>query len=562
MDNKSPSTELFSTLRVSSPTKPRLRRPLTFVLFGALGVAVACARDTSKLVRGHGGETGGKSSQGGDNTGGSAGEGQGGEAGSNTGGQNDSSTGVGGTTTTGVGGTTSAGVGGTTTAGAGGTTGTNTSDLSAIAETVDVGLVYAGQPTDLSLVTVGNQQFVAYWDGTTENFKALTVASRVVGSKTWEKVTLDVKTTNDGHHSIVLAADKQGYLHLSGRMHNDPLYYWRSSQPLNISTFKKQIMTGADESSCTYPKFFIGPIGDIVFSYRNGSSGDGDTIFNYYNATEQIWNRLLSSKLINGLNSATGEKNSAYIVGPVKGPDDYWHMVWTWRADANAETNHDLSYARTKDLQTWEKGDGTKLTLPITILNADIVDPVPSGGGMINNNTKVGFDSQKRPVIIYHKNDPSGFTQLYNARFENGAWVPHQTTNWSYTWAFSGMHTLVFEIEVDGVRAYPNGQLKQLYYHKQYGGWGGLLLNETTLAAVQTIAPPYPYPASLATVESTYPDMWPRWWPDSGSGPNPDIYYMLRWETLSSNFDQPRAVEPPSTMLRVYGIKRSVMALQ
>jgi hypothetical protein len=447
----------------------------------------------------------------------------------------------------------------------GGTSGTGTSTESPIHEVVDVGLTYSGQPTDMALTTVGNQQFVGYWGGEpgANTYKYLTVASRVLGEKTWKRITTEAQIANDGHHSIVLAADKKGYLHLSGRMHNEPLTYLRTTAPLDISTFKLQLemVPGAtDESKTTYPRFFIGPIGDLVFSYRFGSSGQGDTIFNVYDATNKVWSRLLGTKLIDGMNTTTGTNNSAYIVGPVKGPDDYWHMVWTWRGDPNAETNHDLSYARTKDFVAWESGTGAPLTLPITLENADIVDPVPVNGGMINNNTKVGFDSQNRPVVIYHKFDAQGNTQLYNARVENGKWVTHQTTTWGYRWYFSGMFTLEFQIEVDGVKSYPTGELKQLYYHKQYGGWGGLLLNETTLAATQQIAPPFPYPPQLATVESTTPNMMVRWWADAGTSPDPDIYYMMRWETLPPNGDQPRDVEPPSTMLRVYGFKRSAMA--
>jgi hypothetical protein len=56
--------------------------------------------------------------------------------------------------------------------------------------------------------------------------------------------------------------------------------------------------------------------------------------------------------------------------------------------------------------------------------------------------------------------------------------------------------------------------------------------------------------------------MFTRWWPDAGSGSDSDVYYMMRWETLAPNGDKARVEEPPSTMLRVYGIKRSVMAQQ
>lgn len=552
---------------------PRWIVPLGFVA----GVLSSCARDTSKLSSGErSGEGGGGSSGLATSSGGSAATGGrigsagavqsfsgassspflggAGGAGATTGADTAAVAG-GAAGQIGVGGMAGSsddgqgGTGGATLAAAGAA---GAPPLSPIAEVVDVGMTYSSQPTEMSLTTIGNQQFVAYWGEDSH----MTVASRFLGEKTWTKITLEPTILHDGHHSIVLAADKLGYLHLSGRMHNEPLTYLRSTAPMDIRTFKLQLsMIGTEESSCTYPRFFIGPIGDLIYAYRYGSSGQGDTILNMYDATQKKWSRLLGSKLIDGEN-----QNSAYIVGPLKGPDDYWHMVWTWRVDANAETNHDLSYARSRDFRTWETGTGKPLTLPITLATADIVDPVPVRGGMINNNTKIGFDSQNRPVIVYHKFDASGATQLYNARVESEKWVTHQTTNWSYRWWFEGMYTLTFEIEVDGVKVHPDGQLKQLYYHAQNGGWGGLILDETTLAATQVIAPPYPYPAELNVVESTTAGMRVRWGADAGSSPDPDIYYMMRWETLDPNQDQARPVEPPPTKLRVYGIRRSAMA--
>src|SRR5262249_39649324 len=159
-----------------------------------------------------------------------------------------------------------------------------------------------------------------------------------------------------------------------------------------------------------------------IFFYRDGESGNGNHIFDVYDLASRTWRRLLGTPLTDG----EGLRN-AYPVGPIQGPDGYWHLVWVWRESPDASTNHDLSYARTRDLLHWESGAGQTLTLPIRLATSDIVDPVPSGGGMINNNTKVGFDSQNRPVIAYHKYDASGNTQLYNARFENGRWTTHVT---------------------------------------------------------------------------------------------------------------------------------------
>ena len=237
------------------------------------------------------------------------------------------------------------------------------------------------------------------------------------------------------------------------------------------------------------------------------------------------------------------------------GPDGFYHLVWVWRDTPDAATNHDLSYAKSRDLVTWQSAAGTPLTLPITLGTSDIVDPVPSGGGMINNNTKVGFDSQNRAVVVYHKYDSAGNTQLYNARFEGGRWVRYQTSMWTTRWNFGGNGTLVFEIEVAGVKVQPDGTLTQDWYHARNGGWGAFRLDETNLRATATIERPLPYPRALDTPQSTTAGMVVRWAPDTGAGPNANVHYLLRWETLESNRDMPRDPIPPATRLRLYGFQ-------
>jgi hypothetical protein len=74
---------------------------------------------------------------------------------------------------------------------------------------------------------------------------------------------------------------------------------------------------------------------------------------------------------------------------------------------------------------------------------AEIVDPVPVLGGMINNNTVVGFDAQGRPVITYYKFDARGNTQIFLARRERRTWRIAQLTNWrEFRWDFRGRGSL------------------------------------------------------------------------------------------------------------------------
>src|SRR5262249_53223687 len=153
--------------------------------------------------------------------------------------------------------------------------------------------------------------------------------------------------------------------------------------------------------------------GNLVFAYRDGSSGSGNYIFNTYNLATRTWSRLINTPLIDGQGIY-----SAYPVGPILGPDGYYHLVWVWRDTPDAATNHDLSYIRSRDLVSWQTAGGTALALPIRFGTGPVVDPVPAMGGMINNNTKIGFDAQMRPIVAYHKYDAAGNTQLYDARFE------------------------------------------------------------------------------------------------------------------------------------------------
>jgi BNR repeat-containing family member len=417
-----------------------------------------------------------------------------------------------------------------------------------VVETLDLLDVWSGHPVDFALLTQGDQQFAAFFDAN----RQMTVAQRTLGSMTWAFFRLDTMLGWDSHNYVTMAIDGGGFLHVSGNMHGVPLIYFRSTRALDASSLQRvNAMVGANEQACTYPQFFRDPAGDLVFAYRDGASGSGNYIFDVYSAGTRTWARLLNTPLVDGQGTY-----SAYPVGPIQGPDGWYHLVWVWRDTPDASTNHDLSYAKSQDLIHWQTAAGRALTLPITFATADIVDPVPVNGGMINNNTKIGFDGERRPVLSYHKYDAAGNTQLYNARFENNRWVPHQTSAWSYRWVFGGGGTLVFEIEVEPAMAQPNGQLTEEWYHARYGGWGAFQLDPTTLRSTATIAPPLAYPRELDQPQSPVAGMVVRWASDAGAAPDPKLKYLLRWETLESNRDLPRSPVPAPTRLRLYGVRQ------
>jgi hypothetical protein len=413
---------------------------------------------------------------------------------------------------------------------------------------LDVAPVWSAHPVGFALLTAPPHQFVAYYDAE----RQMTVAQRTLDDSEWTYTQLDEHVGWDSHNYIALALDDSKRLHLAGNMHVHPLRYFRTERALDSSTLTRvSSMVGTLEERMTYPRFFRGPGNEFIFTYRDGSSGSGNQIYNVYDHPTRMWRRLLDQPLVDG----QGEMN-AYPVGPSKGPDGYFHLVWVWRDTPDCATNHDLSYARSKDLVHWEGGDGSPLALPITFDTADLVDPVPAGGGIINGNTKLGFDIQKRPVIAYHKYDANGITQLYNARLEDGSWKVYLSSDWSYRWAFSGGGSINFEVRIESVRQTAGG-LVQGWRHSQHGRQRWRLDPETLRPLEQLPNPKPAMSAVFRTVRSEFPGMQVQTRSDSGGSGEPGLRYHLRWETLDRNRDRPREKPwPPPSMLQVITIQQ------
>lgn len=416
-------------------------------------------------------------------------------------------------------------------------------------EVVDIAPVWSGHPVRVALLTHGKRQFVVFYDAE----RHMTAGVRDVDSDQWQFVRLPSRVGWDTHNYVTMALDDEGYLHVSGNMHCVPLIYFRSKRPYDIASLEPiPSMVGRNEKRCTYPRFLRGANDELLFTYRDGSSGNGEQIWNVYDLAAKTWRRLLDQPLFSG----EGKMN-AYFVGPERDSEGTFHICWVWRDTPDCATNHDLCYARSKDLVHWETSDGKPLAVPITFGTAEIVDPVPPGGGIINGNTKIGFDFQKRVVLSYHKHDAAGKTQLYNARRETGGWKIYQTSDWDYCWEFQGGGSIGFGIGLGPIAVQPDGTLTQHYSHIKHGS-GTWKLDEATLKPTGKAAlHRSPMPKGFGRVESTRPGMSVRTVEDLGRPEEPGIRYLLRWETLPANRDRPHPGDPPPpSMLRVYRLQQ------
>jgi hypothetical protein len=420
--------------------------------------------------------------------------------------------------------------------------------MASVSEIVDVASVWAGHRVGFALVTHGQDQYVGYYD----EHRRMTFVQRKLGQSLWRRCRPDIvdphKTDRDGrtpthvgwdsHNFISMAVDPAGHLHASGNMHVHPLVYFRATRPGDVMSLEFfPHMVGDHEKHVTYPRFMTAPDGRLVFTYRDGSSGNGRDIYNIYDTAAQRWTRLLDQPLLDGEG-----KCNAYPAGPVRGPDGYYHLIWMWRDTPNAATNHDFSYARSRDLLNWEDGSGKPLDLPITMGHGEIIDPVPARHGLLNSNQRLSFDSKGRIVVSYHKDvgKPKA-TQLFNARRDPGGWKIVQASDWTYHWHFSGGGTLYDEITISGVTPVGGGKLVQTFTHEKHGD-GGWYLDEETLQRVGDYTPEPPLPPELMRVESNYPGMRVNVLRRGN--------YALRWETLPPHRDQPveGPLPPPSTL--------------
>jgi len=415
-------------------------------------------------------------------------------------------------------------------------------DLKEVAPALKVGRAWPGLPVGFALLTEGDFQLAAWYDPD----QRLVVASRQLGEQSWTRNTLPEQVPWDSHNSIVLEIDETGHIHLSGNMHVDPLNYYRTTRPMDVTSFKQvDHMVGRDEDRCTYPTFMKGPDGQLIFMYRDGSSGNGRRIMNRYDSKTQQWSRLIHTPLLDG-----GGRVNAYPKGPILGPDGLYHIVWMWRGTPDAATNHNISYMRSKDLVHWQSANGKPITLPVGTDTAGVViDPVPARAGLINMVYGIGFDQAHRPIIMYHKYDSNGHSQIFNARWEADAWHIYQASDWDERWDFGGGGSIASKVRAQPIQVLPDGQLVQTWRHWKHGS-GAWVLDPDKLTPTGSIDLGGKMPTHLGKANSTFPGMGVRWAFDTADSRPDGHVYRLRWETLGRNRDHPRTgpLPEPSTL--------------
>lgn len=197
-------------------------------------------------------------------------------------------------------------------------------------------------------------------------------------------------------------------------MHNEPLIYFRTKQPGDITPLEQITMTGKGENRVTNPRFLKDQDDVLTYNYRTGGPGNSKRVWNRYDTTTRTWSRLLEELLLDREGA-----RSAYPMRPVTDDAGWFHLVWVWRDTPDCATNNHLSYARSRNLIHWESAFGEPVELPIRLSeNALWIDSILIGGGIINGCEKLFIDEQDRPIVSYHKSDSNGNMQIFAARAE------------------------------------------------------------------------------------------------------------------------------------------------
>ncbi|KAA3661348.1 MAG: neuraminidase [Calditrichaeota bacterium] len=283
-----------------------------------------------------------------------------------------------------------------------------------------------------SVVTHGTSQYVAFYDSAS----SVVLAKRKLGTTKWEiKRTRYKGRTRDAHNAISIMVDGDGFLHMAWDHHGDSLNYCRSTTAGSLELTEKLSMTGYKEDNVTYPEFYRMANGDLIFLYRDGSSGRGNLMMNYYDRTTKTWT-LRQDAFIHG----EGERNAYWqmctdVLGTI-------HISWVWRETGDVATNHDICYAKSTDGgKSWQKSDGTKYILPITAKNAEYVANIPQNSELINT-TSMCADAKGRPYIAsYWRPAGTSIPQYHILYLDGNQWHIRQVGKRTTPFTLSGRGT-------------------------------------------------------------------------------------------------------------------------
>jgi hypothetical protein len=281
-----------------------------------------------------------------------------------------------------------------------------------------------------ALTSHGDTQYLAFYDQDSR----VVLAKRKLASTDWLiRKTAYNGNTKDAHNGICIGVDGSGTLHMSWDHHCDPLNYCRAVAPGSLELTERRPMTGQNELNMTYPEFYNLPDGDLLFLYRDGGSGKGNTMLNRFDVKTGKW-LVVQHMLIDG----QGQRN-AYTNQIAIDKYGHWHISWCWRETGDVATNHDICYGKSTDEgKTWQKSAGETYSLPITAETAEYACRIPQKSELINQ-TSMTVDSKGRPLIATYWLPKGTEAPQYHLVYHDGrSWQTRQVSKRKEAFSLSG----------------------------------------------------------------------------------------------------------------------------
>lgn len=256
---------------------------------------------------------------------------------------------------------------------------------------------------------------------------------------------------SDSHYAVSMAVDGQGYIHLSGNMHQEPMKYIKSVNPHDISAWAQApnpsnwLVSGADVS--TYQAYEVFSDGTLIWIQDQSDTlnpvGRDQTMWRLGPNPGDTWEPCLGTGEImstinlgvNNLADTDSVPDRAYMLNLFVDKNDTLHCVFVWRIETNdPATMQEHFYVRSHDKgSTWENVLGEAVSAPFTYrqildgVNGVGVAAIRVNGVSIKGSGTGGRCVDKDGNFHYVAwgsgvNDSSDFPQITPGNLHNHIW--------------------------------------------------------------------------------------------------------------------------------------------
>lgn len=251
---------------------------------------------------------------------------------------------------------------------------------------------------------------------------------------------IDIVDVTDSHNAVVMAVDGQGYIHISGNMHQIGMRYIRSENPNDISSWVTGTMpanwltSGADYS--TYQSYEVFSDGTLLWCQDQSDAlttiGRDQTMWRLGPGPGATWQPCVGTGEImttpNGSDGNVGNTDEipdrAYLQHTFVDAADVLHCVYVWRIeDSDGGTADEHFYVRSYDKgSTWENVLGEAVAAPFTYRETlDGVNGVGAAavtvdgssiGGAVNGGRCIDADGNFH-YITWGSGSPTGHDHIW-----------------------------------------------------------------------------------------------------------------------------------------------------